>query len=116
KRGVGRSVVDVGAGPPAAYAYVLGLYLGDGCISRSARTQRLRITLDDAYPDVIDACLAAVGLVMPGTTPPAVVRRKDRAVDVSSYGAGWLELLPQHGSGPKHLRRIALETWQETIV
>jgi hypothetical protein len=30
--------------PPAAYFYLLGLDLGDGCISRSGRVWRLRIT------------------------------------------------------------------------
>jgi hypothetical protein len=29
-----------------SYAYLLGLYLGDGCISRHPRTHRLRIVLD----------------------------------------------------------------------
>ncbi|MDQ4072387.1 MAG: hypothetical protein M3088_05865, partial [Actinomycetota bacterium] len=30
----------------ADYAELLGLYLGDGCISRAGRTARLRFTLD----------------------------------------------------------------------
>ena len=41
--------------PATAYCYVLGLYLGDGCISRSAQVWRLRITLDKKYPAIIDA-------------------------------------------------------------
>src|SRR5438876_978162 len=35
------------------YAELLGLYLGDGCISHAARTQRLRISLDAKYPGII---------------------------------------------------------------
>ena len=35
------------AGIPAkAYSYVLGVYLGDGCVSRCRRVWHLRITLD----------------------------------------------------------------------
>src|SRR4051794_22870142 len=32
------------------YAELLGLYLGDGCISEGPRTQRLRLYLDAKYP------------------------------------------------------------------
>ena len=31
---------------PNDYSYLLGLYLGDGCISRYGRVWRIRITLD----------------------------------------------------------------------
>jgi hypothetical protein len=39
-----------------AYSYVLGLYLGDGCISRCREVWRLRVTLDAKYPGIIDRC------------------------------------------------------------
>jgi hypothetical protein len=39
--------------PAAPYCYVLGLYMGDGCVSRNRRVWRLRITLDKKYPEVI---------------------------------------------------------------
>src|SRR5262245_61679775 len=38
----------------AAYVYLLGLYLGDGCINRTPKTYRLRIFLNDGQPHVID--------------------------------------------------------------
>lgn len=37
------------------YAELLAMYLGDGCISQHARTQRLRIVLDAKYPGIIKA-------------------------------------------------------------
>jgi hypothetical protein len=49
--------------PPddAAYAYVLGLYLGDGHITRgSPGSGSLRIALDALYPDIIDEAQAAL--------------------------------------------------------
>ena len=40
------------------YAYLLGMYLGDGCISRCPRdVWRLRITLDAAYPGIVAECV-----------------------------------------------------------
>jgi hypothetical protein len=99
----------------ASYAYVLGMYLGDGCISRTGRTERLRVTLDSAYPGVIEECRRAVGDLMPGHAV-SIVKRRDRAVDVSCYSILWPQLLPQHGPGRKHERRIELTGWQERIV
>jgi hypothetical protein len=41
-------------GLPLEYLYLLGLYLGDGCISAHARgVYRLRIVLDRLYPGII---------------------------------------------------------------
>lgn len=42
---------------PREYMYLLGLYLGDGCISAHPRgVYRLRIFRDAAYPGIIRAC------------------------------------------------------------
>jgi hypothetical protein len=39
---------------PAQYAYLLGLYLGDGCLSAHPRgVYKLRIALDLRYPGII---------------------------------------------------------------
>ena len=43
----------IGDMPAGAYAYLLGLYLGDGCLSETRRgVYRLRITLDKKYPGI----------------------------------------------------------------
>ena len=104
--------------PPSEYAYLLGMYLGDGDISRSgARCYRLRVTCDASYPVVIAECAAAMQAVVPQNR--VSVRRRsggERAVEVSAYSNSWPELFPQHGSGKKHTRRIVLAWWQEEIV
>ena len=41
-----------------AYAYVLGIYLGDGNISKVRNVLRLRVSLDCAYPNIIAKCVA----------------------------------------------------------
>jgi hypothetical protein len=102
---------------PAAYAYLLGMYLGDGCISPYPRgVTRLRITLDAAHPEIARESLAAIEAVAPGKRV-CVQRRNDvRAVEVSSYWKHWPCLFPQHGKGPKHLRSIVLAKWQRDLV
>ncbi|WP_306821809.1 hypothetical protein [Streptomyces sp. NP160] len=51
---------------PGSYAYLLGLYLGDGCISDLPRgVQVLRIACCDDYPDLMDECEAAIAAVRP---------------------------------------------------
>src|SRR5690242_2104801 len=49
----------------SAYAYLLGLYLGDGYIRRNGRTARLMISLNRNRPDIIRTCAAAVLIVLP---------------------------------------------------
>ena len=56
---------DFAALPAAPYSYLLGLYLGDGCISRSRRVWRLRVVLDTKYPAIIDRCREAIDMLMP---------------------------------------------------
>jgi hypothetical protein len=99
-----------------AYAYVLGMYLGDGCISSRPRgVWHLRITLDSAYRAIVAECVRAVEAVAPGKTS-VLYRRDCRAVVVSSYWKHWVCLIPQHGPGRKHTRAIILADWQQRIV
>lgn len=98
----------------AAYAYLLGLYLGDGCVSPHPRNgYYLRIVCADAWPGLIDACREAIGSVHQVAVHLA---RKQGCVAVSSYSRHWPCLFPQHGPGKKHEREIALEPWQQEIV
>jgi len=100
--------------PPDEYAYLLGLYLGDGCISAHQRgVYRLRITLDVKYPGIIESTAAAMACVREGKTH--IQLRPQKCVDVSSYWRAWPCLFPQHGPGRKHTREIALVPWQQDI-
>ncbi|WP_306312891.1 helix-turn-helix domain-containing protein [Streptomyces hydrogenans] len=99
-----------------AYAYLLGLYLGDGHISRPRqhRTPSLQISLDDAWPGVQQEARASVRAVFPGNATCWV--RKAGCRNLKVYSKHLPCLFPQHGPGRKHERRIALEGWQEEIV
>lgn len=101
--------------PSSDYAYLFGLYLGDGCIATHPRTYRLRITLDSRYPGIVDECCRAMMAVLPNNRL-ARIRRADNAVDVTMYSCHWPCLFPQHGPGRKHEREIRLAPWQRKIV
>jgi len=52
--------------PAATYSYVLGLYLGDGCISAYAKgVFGLRIACADAWPGLLQECVDAIALPRP---------------------------------------------------
>jgi Homeodomain-like domain len=102
---------------PDVYVYLLGLYLGDGCLSALHRgVFRLRIVLDRRYPGIIEECRAAIAAVRPGAPVHVQHRRDSRADEVSAYWKAWPVLFPQHGAGRKHHRPIVLADWQEALV
>ena len=102
--------------PATSYTYLLGMYLGDGCLSQGRRdVWRLRITADRRYTRVIDECSAAMQAVMPTNRASRIIR-SSRCVDISMYSKHWPCLFPQHGPGRKHDRAIYLEPWQEALV
>jgi hypothetical protein len=103
---------------PSAYAYLLGMYLGDGYLAAHHRgVYRLRISLDRRYPGIIDECSGAIGAVLTG----ARVARQNRSgawgswVEIGAYSKAWPCLFPQHGPGKKHERPIVLVDWQQRI-
>lgn len=100
---------------PPSYVYLLGVYLGDGCISPHPRgVFRLRIALDVAYPRIIEETARAVRAVMPRNSVGRVDCRT--WIQLNSYSKSWPCLLPQHGPGRKHERPIVLEDWQWRLV
>lgn len=109
---------------PPEYLYLLGMYLGDGCISAHRRgVHRMRIVLDGRYPRIIDECAAAMRTVMPRNKVGRQMRTGNFAtssphshVELSAYSKSWPCLFPQHGSGKKHERRIVLTDWQEALL
>jgi hypothetical protein len=98
------------------YAELLGLYLGDGCISHSARTDRLRIALDAKYPDIIRDTKGLLERSFPENPVGLVEAPGGTMFYVSVYSSHLVCLFPQHGTGKKHERRIVLKPWQQRLV
>ena len=103
---------------PSIYAYVLGLYLGDGCISAlRGGVYSFRVSLDSKYPEIIFECETMLGILAPDNRVSATpMSGGARGVVVCAYSKHWPCLFPQHGPGMKHTRRIELEPWQQAIV
>ena len=105
-------VDERGLGP--LYVYLLGVYLGDGMLSRQANgVWRLRVFQDARYADIIKACAGAM-IEIAGNRVNSV--RRQGCLELVSTWKHWLCVFPQHGSGPKHLRKISLEAWQLQLV
>lgn len=100
----------------AAYAYLLGLYLGDGHISQhvTVRVPSLSITCSDTWPGLMDECETAMRGVFPDNSVCRV--RRSGCADVKLYSKHLYCLFPQHGPGKKHDRPIVLADWQRDIV
>ena len=103
--------------PPDEYGYswLLGFYLGDGCIAGARRSYQLRVVLDGRYPDVIDECVTAVMMVLPAARVHVRPRKTDGGVIVEVSSPRLVEIFPQHGPGRKHTRPIVLTKWQRRI-
>ncbi|MBE2997288.1 transcriptional regulator [Nocardiopsis sp. HNM0947] len=104
--------------PAHAYSYLLGLYLGDGCLSPAGdprkKIWRLRIACDDKWPGLQRECADAIAAVRPDHKVGRV-----QAVGCTMICGQWKHwpcVFPQHGPGKKHERLIALEPWQQVIV
>ena len=98
----------------APYAYLLGLYLGDGMLSLGRRNVwKLRISLDAKYPQIVARGRRAIADVS-GRRVGAVAR--PGCIEISGYWKHWPCLFPQHGRGPKHERVIRLDGWQRSTV
>ena len=93
-----------------SYAYLLGMYLGDGHLNATGRSFQLRVTLDGAYPEIVADCAAAMILSLPCVHPRVRRDRVDRRMNVDAGSKHWPDLFPQMGpgestSGPLSSRR-----------
>lgn len=104
--------------PTASYAYLLGLYLGDGCISaagdRRKQVWALRIMCADTWPGLLEECKQAMHAVRPANA--IYVQPLQGCSEVRSCSKHWPCFFPQHGLGRKHERKIELDSWQQQIV
>jgi hypothetical protein len=69
------------------YAYLLGLYLGDGCLlkTHSDGVFRLNISLDQRYTGIIEEAIAAMTLVVPTSKASVLPHPVHRYVGVNSF-------------------------------
>jgi hypothetical protein len=98
-----------------AYVYLLGLYLGDGCLSRQPNgVYKLRISCAARYPALIEECRRAIAVVRGTGRLPGRVHRVG-CLEVYAGWNHWPCLFPQHGPGRKHERKIRLAAGQQDL-
>jgi hypothetical protein len=102
---------------PASYSYLLGIYLGDGYISKADRSPVLEISLDALYPGIAEECVEAIWRTV-GVRARMSRRRSgdNESLRVVAGSRLWPIAFPQHGAGKKHERPISLVKWQQQIV
>jgi hypothetical protein len=100
----------------ADYAFLLGLYLGDGYVCRAGRTFRLRLSLDTRYAGVIGDARSVLDRGFAANRVGETRADRGSTTVLSVYNSHLPCLLPQHGPGLKHRRRIQLEPWQDAAV
>jgi len=99
------------------YAYVLGLYLGDGCIYTHPRTYRLRIFLNSIKDkEVIDVATKSLRILFPKNKISNYKQLKADCVEVSVYNKHLVEYFPQHGKGIKSGRDVSLTSEQSWVM
>lgn len=102
--------------PPLAYAYLLGMYLGDGHIDHPrVTTWTLKVSCDPQYPGIIDELTAAISSVFDDRRSTRRLLPDASCVVVAVTHPAIGRAFPQHGAGRKHNRPITLSDWQLEI-
>jgi hypothetical protein len=90
--------------------------LGDGCIVTCPGTAAwMVITLDAAYPGILESAAAAVAACFPDAPLRRYLRTEGSVAAVQVSDPALPFAFPQHGAGRKHLRPIELVDWQVEI-
>lgn len=92
------------------YNYILGLYLGDGCISLNKMSYKLRITQDEKYPISIVDIKNKMDLFF--NKNANVCNGDGKCKILTIYDKNLPLYFPQHGAGKKHDREIILSDYQ----
>jgi Homeodomain-like domain-containing protein len=98
---------------PAAYAYLLGQYLGDGHLLTTRCVPLLTVACDLRYPGLIHEITSAMQACGAKTVG---YQEQTGCIRVRSFWQHWPCLIPQHGPGKKHDRPIRLHGWQQDVV
>jgi len=100
----------------AAYAFVLGEYLGDGCVRKLNGTLRLGIYNDKKYEALNQLIQSKLQLVFPKNKTNRITGGGGNCWEIYVYSNNIPTLFPQMGPGKKHTRKIELAPWQLEIV
>jgi|SRR3989344_611709 len=93
-------------------AYIIGLALGDGNLSRVRKTTRLRISCDKKYPFLYKKIISSLELLLPNNKVSIVNHPFDGGLDVSVYSNHIETLLGWKAkSGSKFSQKVSVPSW-----
>ncbi|TXG77042.1 hypothetical protein E6Q11_03455 [Candidatus Dojkabacteria bacterium] len=98
------------------YVYILGCYLGDGCISQFPRTKKLEIFSGSAHPSIIDDQIRSLNILFNQNKVNSIKHPSYNMYTITVYNKSLDQYFPQHGQGKKHDRNILLTDWQTELV
>ena len=100
------------------YAFVLGIYLGDGYIVKTHRQNvfKIRIFCDAKYNNILEDISQSLEILFPNSKAMRRSHTSNNCIEIYLYSSHLLRLFPQHGEGRKHERPIVLEDWQKDII
>lgn len=91
------------------YNFILGLYIGDGCITKNRMSYKLRIVQDKKYQNSIQEISCVLNDFFQKSS--TVTQREGCSV-VTIFDKYLPLYFPQHGPGKKHDRKIELSDFQ----
>lgn len=98
------------------YAYLLGMYFGDGYICKSRRTYKLRIFIHSSHEILRHKILQTISVIFPDNKVNWFEQKNAKCVEIYLYNNNLPLIFPQHGKGLKHTRLIQYTDWQQNIV
>lgn len=102
---------------PHHYSYILGSYLGDGCISKTKRTYKMRIFNCVTHKEIIsDQKRSLKKLFSNNKVSSSRTHAIGNCIQVLVYNKSLPIMFPQYGDGKKHDRDVSLKDWQLEII
>lgn len=100
-----------------AYSYILGFYLGDGCVYQTRETSQsktLMIANQASFVEMNNLITHSLQLLFPNKTIKHYYRKNSDCVNIKVHAMSLDELFLS-GKGVKHTRKIELKEWQDNI-
>lgn len=91
------------------YNFILGLYIGDGCITKNKMSYKIRIVQDSKYQNSIKEISSVMEIFFQKRS--SLTQQEGCAV-VTIFDKYLPLYFPQHGPGKKHERKIELSQFQ----
>lgn len=99
-----------------SYSYILGFYLGDGCLANAkGRSYTIMLANQADFYVMNKELMNSLQIIFPSKKVAFYKRPASNCCDIKLTAINLGELFP-HGKGTKHTRKIELTDWQWEIV